>query len=237
MAYGFLVIWNPDLDQCKIFYVAEGISCLAISPDNNIVTGSDEGLLQLLDHRTGECRAVFKGHSKKINCIATLSNGDLASGSDDGTLRLWDSKTGKCKYILNGRFSRVTCIAALTDDKVAMGADSYYRDNRYDDVLKIWDINTGKCLYTLQGHGSAITFIYSLYNGTILVGSNNKVLIWNINTGECKQIIEFDEYIKSATQLSSGNLLCLGRKNLWIWHFPLTKLQQVDEAAKNNLQP
>ncbi len=67
------------------------VLCLAFSPDGTkILTGRDDGTVQLRDTATGKECTSFKGHTAKVNCVAFSANGQLAaSGSDDTNIVLW----------------------------------------------------------------------------------------------------------------------------------------------------
>ena len=73
------------------------INCLAViaSPNGWIVSGSDDGTLQVYDivNYNGVICAILTEHTDSIGSVASLSDGRIVSGSDDTTINptnWWD---------------------------------------------------------------------------------------------------------------------------------------------------
>ena len=68
---------------------------VAWSPSGlRIATGSNGGVLTILDATTGERRGVGLGHTSAINAVAWSPDGSMvATGSADGTARVWDTSS------------------------------------------------------------------------------------------------------------------------------------------------
>ena len=61
-----------------------------IHPHLHIISGSDNGTIQIWDAETGT--AVEEGHTDSVLSVAYSPDGQhIVSGSRDGTTRVWDS--------------------------------------------------------------------------------------------------------------------------------------------------
>ena len=143
------------------------------------VTGSEDGVVNVLDIGSGRQLHVLSGHKKPIKCLQVTrlenySNPLAISGSLDKTLKVWDIKSGSCLQTLDGHADGVWCMAVLGKDLIVSGSK--------DDYLKVWDLNTGNCLYTLEGHSSWISCVGTFGEDIVVSGSNDKHLkLWQLN--------------------------------------------------------
>lgn len=118
----------------------DDITCMAILPNNKIVTGSKDATLRIWNTRT--CEATLRGHSHEITCVLVLPDGTIVSGCQRGTLRIW--RFNKCKAVLTGHTDMITCLAILSDDKIVSVS--------FDNTLKIWRTEDFTCEMTLKEH-------------------------------------------------------------------------------------
>lgn len=59
-----------------------------------LVSGSTDRTVRLWDIKTGECRKILSGHTKRIDTVVFSADGQtVASCSRDGTISLWDMET------------------------------------------------------------------------------------------------------------------------------------------------
>ena len=143
------------------------------------VTGSEDGVVNVLDIGSGQHLHVLSGHKKAIKCLQVTrlenySNPLAISGSLDKTLKVWDIKSGSCLQTLDGHADGVWCMAVLGKDLIVSGSK--------DDYLKVWDLNTGNCRCTLEGHSSWISCVGTLGEDIVVSGSNDKHLkLWQLN--------------------------------------------------------
>src|SRR3990167_8372096 len=99
------------------------IRAIAILPNGDIVTGSDDRTAIIWDSETGKEKQKLKGHKAWINAIAILPNGDIATGSYDKTARIWNPVTGKEKQKLEGHDDVVKSIAILKNGDIVTGSN------------------------------------------------------------------------------------------------------------------
>ncbi|CAF1000973.1 unnamed protein product [Brachionus calyciflorus] len=65
------------------------ISSLAVLPDGNLESGSDDTTIKIWNTNYGSVIKTLNGHSEWVECLAVLPDGNLTSGSDDITIKIW----------------------------------------------------------------------------------------------------------------------------------------------------
>src|SRR6185369_13370147 len=68
---------------------------LAVLPDGNIISASDDKTLKIWDVYDYTCIRTLEGHNGCVYTVIILPDGKLASGSFDKTIRLWTSCSEK----------------------------------------------------------------------------------------------------------------------------------------------
>mgnify|MGYP001260855963 FL=1 len=92
----------------------EDVLALTVTKDDKrIIVGFANGMLKVLDAKTGEVKKLLTGHSKAINAVALTPDGlQVVSGSADATIRTWNINSGVpvARIALD---AAVTCLAVL----------------------------------------------------------------------------------------------------------------------------
>ncbi|KAJ9082227.1 hypothetical protein DSO57_1006335 [Entomophthora muscae] len=110
------------------------------STGKELVAGTSDDSIMILDIETG--RVVFrqKGHHDDVNavCFADPSSNIIFSGSDDGLIKVWDRRSlhgEDCAAAgaLVGHTSGITYVSAKGDGR-------YCLSNGKDQTMKLWDI-------------------------------------------------------------------------------------------------
>ncbi len=153
-----------EITSAKILQVIESdqnkearIYCGAVdSSQMRILTGHEDGRLQVWNLGTGDCIGELTGHRAVVYSVKILKNGSIAvSGSEDGTIRVWDIAKETCIGVLEGHQSEVYAIDISPDDKTIASAGFA------DGTVRLWDLNSGKCLHVIErqkGSPTAIGF-------------------------------------------------------------------------------
>jgi WD40 repeat protein len=131
-----------------------------------VASGSLNGQIQLLNHRTGERLHQLDGHCTWVRSVTFSPDGEwLASAGGDGTVGLWDVATGQRLQIWAAHQSPVQAVAFSPNGQ-------YLASGSWDRTVKLWDIATGDCLQILIGHADRITALLFASDGTALLSAS-----------------------------------------------------------------
>eukprot|EP00759_Apiculatamorpha_spiralis_P006174 PhF_6_TR13626/c0_g1_i2/m.21836/K14018/PLAA, DOA1, UFD3; phospholipase A-2-activating protein len=144
------------------------VSCIAIGPAGQVVTGSWDS--SLIIWRRGEIGSRLKGHANSVLCVCVLSDtGDILSGSGDKTIIRWDM-SGKRLATYTHHTDSVQTIAEIAD----IGFVSAGNDAKI--IMCALD---GTVLSTLVGHDSFVYSVCVLPSGEIASTSEDRTLkVW-----------------------------------------------------------
>ncbi|KAG6041416.1 hypothetical protein E4U41_004514 [Claviceps citrina] len=176
-----------------------GVSCLAWTPDSNILaSGSDDKAIRLWDRVTGRPKtttrkksgaagqdmAALRGHHNYIHCLAFSPKGNiLASGSYDEAVFLWDVRAGRLMRSLPAHSDPVAGIDFCRDGTLVVSCST-------DGLIRVWDTSTGQCLRTLVHEDNpAVTNVCFSPNGRFVLASNldNCIRLWDYVAGTVKK--------------------------------------------------
>ena len=105
---------------------ANGVSCIAISPDENrLASGGVDRAIRVFSQRSGSRLCECIGHESFINTISYVSLGRLLSASSDEKCCLWNATTGEQLRVFSGFHGRVIRAIPFHPNSDATGPACY----------------------------------------------------------------------------------------------------------------
>ncbi|XP_055331314.1 F-box/WD repeat-containing protein 7-like [Paramacrobiotus metropolitanus] len=167
------------------------ITCLLLTDDNRIVSGSDDGIIKVWSVQRGQCLYTLPGHEAGIWAME-VEGSLLVSASVDRTVRIWNLETGELDTVMVGHAQTVRCLA-LKDGICVSGSR--------DCTLRVWNVGLDACndwtsnkrmngcLGVLMGHTRAIRCVR--YNGIYIVSGSydTHVRVWHPKEFICLMVL------------------------------------------------
>ncbi|NMO53421.1 hypothetical protein HH310_19800 [Actinoplanes sp. TBRC 11911] len=201
-------LWHPDTapedrpaaDDLDLVTVC---ATTRFGPDEVLATGSNRGVVQTWDIRSGHARPGLRFEDRgAIYALVAVDLGNetvVATAGTERLVRIWNARTGDS--VVDPLQRHQDTIHALA---VVRNADGILRiaSAGADRTIRLWDPRSGRAVGTpLVGHRASIEHlaVVSLGGGPDLlvsVGSEPVVLVWRPTDG--------DEYIEGEFRLDSN---------------------------------
>jgi len=190
------------------------IFAMALSPDGRWlavggwmkIPGVEGHQIRLYDFRSGELKALLKGHTSVIAGLAfSPDSKKLISGSGLGDLSaiIWDVERGTLLHRLEGHRDVIYAVGFTPDGSRAVtGSD--------DNTLRLWSVANGALIKEMTGHADkASALAVSPKDGSIASGDNSgEIRLWDGNTGALKKVfVNQGAYVGSLRFSPDGRLL------------------------------
>lgn len=163
---------------------------MALSPDGKLLAieqSSGDGVVTVLDARSGEKRADLRGHQYIVRSLAFSPDGkSLATGSVDGTVRLWDVQTFKETAVLKHPGCAVRAVAFSPDGQTLAAAAGEKKGAGFQTNLKLWDIDSRRERWSFIGLKDSTTCLAFAPDGRTLYsgGRDGMVRLWDLKAGK-----------------------------------------------------
>jgi serine/threonine protein kinase len=165
------------------------ITTLAISPNSNfLVSGREDGTLQVWDATSGKLLQEFKGHQKSV--IATAISPDLRiliSTSKDRTLYQWNLQTGallKTIQLKTPDFPQAD-VTAITYAAASNKLITATRNGQ----LQVWTLNDWKIQRTFSGHKGTIAGLQLVNDHMLVSFGEDRGLLWDLKSESIVQVL------------------------------------------------
>lgn len=170
---------------CTLNGHVNGISCVAISPDGQLLaSGSEDSTIKLWYIPDSE-RVLWSplltlsGHSAAVKSVAIGPDEQtIVSGSADKTIKVWDLHSGELKHTIEGHTNWVKSVAVSPDGQILASGGQ-------EKIIKLWHLQTGELLRTLEWHWDDVNSLAFSRDGyTLVSGSRDRTLsLWHVGTG------------------------------------------------------
>mmetsp|Transcript_6001 Transcript_6001/g.22738 ORF Transcript_6001/g.22738 Transcript_6001/m.22738 type:complete len:694 (+) Transcript_6001:2959-5040(+) len=220
--------------------------CQLKSEPNLLVSGSQEGQIDVWNMEDEIIVHTLHGHHKRIQTLTEMPDGRIISGSFDSELKVWDIENGECVKTIRGHYDQVSCVLALQDGKHF--ASCCCSCTSMDLFIRIWSYPECVEVQRLSGHYKGISQLIQLRDGHLVSCSADKTIrIWNLQSGTCVKILrKHAKAILHIVELHDGTLCAAsqdGRVKIWDIHTgcciktfqahkePITSLIQLRDRA------
>lgn len=165
-----------------------GTESVAITADGKtVIAGDGDGLIHVLEMRTGNELAMLAGHRGSVASVALSKDGRLlASGSSDRTIRIWDTKTWKRVRVLKGHNRAITSVAFSPNGRILASGSGTSRQPFSPGTtqrVRIWDVSSGEQTGAFFGHDTNTSALAFAPDGQRLATAhdNTTLLIWDVS--------------------------------------------------------
>ncbi|HEY9602330.1 MAG TPA: WD40 repeat domain-containing serine/threonine-protein kinase [Allocoleopsis sp.] len=192
-----------------------GITCVAFSPDGQLVVGgSEDYTIKIWEASTGSEIHKITAHSNFVNSIAISPDGKLLASVGGDIIKLWDLNTGQEVHTWTGHSQLIRSVAFSPDGQMlATGAN--------DKIVKLWNRNTGEEIRSMSATNLIEIVSFSRDGQIVATGDwDNRVMLWNVNTGEeIRTLSGHSRKVRAISFSPDGQTLVTGSsdKTIKIW--------------------
>jgi WD40 repeat protein len=203
LGWNRIKIFDALTGACVATYDTQrSVRTIAFSPDDSfLVSGLDDGTVNLLDAQTGNLIQTFRGHTGTITSVAFSPCGTMiASSAIDRTIRIWSVSSGSCQCYLEGHSDVVLAVSwSANGDQVISGSS--------DTTVRTWDISRKICSNIIRGHAGTVRSVASFRNFIASGSDDGTVKLCDLGSGDVLQTISTDHEIYSVQFSAHGDLL------------------------------
>jgi WD40 repeat protein len=151
------------------------LGATTLSPDGTaLLSGHDDGGLQLWDPRTGERRRTLHAPDGSGKARPLWTDGDTAVASrEGGGIEVWDLHAGR-RIHRHGQLPPLRQVSP--DGRFGVSGD-------FDMLVRVWDVRSGGQLAMLDGHDEVIAGALLTDDGHILASFDvaGHIVIWDLD--------------------------------------------------------
>ena len=224
------------------------ISCLCVTPDGKIVSGSYDGTIKIwaCNPATHEY-TLFKtlNTANKITCLCIAQDGKIVSGSYEGTINIWNYPEYTLSRIINAHNKYITCVCITPDGKIVS-------KETCAPTIKIWTYDSENQQYTSQtpciqddGHTGEVIHLCAKLDGKIVsVSSDGTIRIWTCDTKKQRYTPQTlvaqagGSIIRNACVTPDGKIVSASwDKTIKIWVPSTLTIEEIITNLKQELAP
>ena len=205
---GEIRLWNTRTDDEQAIPLADlsagiphnipGVLALAFSPHGTwLVSGTNQGKIQMWDVATGGALAVFAEPTEQENLGRILAltfspDGTLLAAGIRGHIHLWKVDSTNQFLSVNTEHKRGDKPFSGAAEPLVFSPDGAVLVNGlHVGAIQLWDVTTGDKIAALDGHTKGVNTLAFSPDGTMLVSTatDGTILLWDWNemlTGSSK---------------------------------------------------
>ena len=209
-----LVTLRKSGTPCSSVALASRLSILA--------SGHDDGVIRIVEPRTGREIRQLKGHFRPVNGLCFSPNEDcLASAADDGTIRLWSVTDFEEIAVLDVRNYRVHSVCFSPDGERLVSSSS-------DRCLRLWSVANTRETAMFEGHQNWVRSACFSPCGEFLASGadDHSVRLWSVaSTQETTKLEGHCGRVQSVCFSPDGDCLASGAddKSVRLWDLVNTR--------------
>ncbi|CAF0705375.1 unnamed protein product [Brachionus calyciflorus] len=223
-------IWNQNNLECTcdLNNSYEIMSCCLVLSENEILTGSQNGIINLWDMSSKKVKQVFKGHTNEITCLEYYNENQFWSGSKDKSLKLWEKQTGQAIMHSYKHGHQVNCMLVFnlkSEDLIVSGSS--------DKSIYIFYLNS-KRAYTRFYHSDSVLCLEKLEHKNLLLSGSDDwtIKIWNMNKKMCINTLNHTGSIRSIKLIDDDSILsCSIDNTIRMWCLKKAECKETKRVA------
>ena len=152
----------------------------ALSSDGKLLaTGDTNGLVRLLDARTGRMIHSMAEFRWEVDWLGFKGDDRYLVGYSFLNLRIWDAASGKLKSVSN-ELDLVNAFAFSPDARTVAA-------KKWDSPVKLWDVETGGLKRELEISSEKVGSLVFSHDGRLVAGAGEAdVYVWDADSGQLK---------------------------------------------------
>ncbi|KAF9544040.1 hypothetical protein EC957_012425 [Mortierella hygrophila] len=174
-------------ERIHLITAAKCVRSFAFSPDSRrIVSGDEDGTVQLWESTSGEELLVMKGHTNWVlSLVCSPCGNHIASASGDKTVRIWDSETGVCVFVLEGYSDLVMSVKFSPDGRQLVTGSK-------DGTIRFWDSETGEAGVVLSPSLAEIESLAISPDGRWIASghTDGNVRLWDVVSSSLGPVLQ-----------------------------------------------
>ncbi|MBD2654161.1 AAA-like domain-containing protein [Synechocystis sp. FACHB-383] len=192
----------------------DGVTSVAISPDNNLIASASRDATVRLWTPQGRFLRELTGHNDSIYRVDFSPNGKvIATAGQDQTVKIWDLE-GNVLQTLKGHQDSVYSVSFSPDGETLASTSR-------DRTVRIWHWRSGKTLAVLEGHTKSVDDAQFSPDGQTLVSvcRDGQIRLWDLQGKLIRQFGLPEVAFFGVNWHPDGNLLAVaaddGTVRLW----------------------
>ncbi len=197
-------VHDASLDQALASWklAAGHVNALALSPDGNLLAcGTDMGVLELRDARSGDVKASIAAHTQAVTDVHFDARGErVVTTSYDRTAKVFDVATAAQLVEFKGHAYPIGG-AVFSPDGSILASCAYERPpGTVVGTVRVWNAADGSVVRTLEGGRKPLVDIAFSPDGKRVAAASWDfcLFVWSIDGGEPVELAVPDEGIYNA---------------------------------------